>query len=85
VPTNERTTKFKSFMLLPTEPKTEKEVNYWKLNADIFWNAIREDNDMAVLQQKTFNGFSNTTMTVGSYEKLLVQFEDLVDDILRAN
>ena len=37
---------------------------------------------MAILQQKSFNGFSDTTITVGSYEKLLVQFENLVDAAL---
>lgn len=81
-PIDEKTTQTKSFMLLPTEPTTEKEKKYWDLNADIFWNAIDEDNEMAVLQQKSFNGFSDTTMTVGSYEKLLVQFEQLVDAAL---
>ena len=78
-PIDEKTTQTKSFMLLPSAPATEKETEYWDLNANIFWTAINEDNDMAVLQQKSFNGYSNTTMTVGSYEKLLVQFENLVD------
>ena len=82
VPTDEKTTQSQSFMLVPSEPTTEKEKKYWDLNAHIFWTAIEEDNDMAVLQQKSFNGFSDTTMTVGSYEKLLVQFEDLVDAAL---
>lgn len=79
IPIDEKTTQFQSFMLLPTEPTSEKEKEYWNLNADIFWKAIEEDNEMAILQQKSFNGFSDTTMTVGSYEKLLVQFENLVD------
>jgi len=83
VPIDEKTTRFQTFMLLPAEPTTEKEKAYWDLNADIFWKAIQEDNDMAVLQQKSFNGYSNTTMTVGSYEKLLVQFENLVDLALK--
>jgi phenylpropionate dioxygenase-like ring-hydroxylating dioxygenase large terminal subunit len=82
VPLDERTTQIKSFMLLPSEPLTDQDIEYWDLNASIFWNAINEDNDMAILQQKSFNGFSDTTMTVGSYEKLLVQFENLVDSIL---
>ena len=82
VPISENTTKISSFMLIPSEPTTEKEKEYWDLNANIFWNAINEDNEMAILQQKSFNGFSDTTMTVGSYEKLLVQFENLVDSIL---
>jgi len=81
-PIDAESTQLKSFMLLPSKPTTEKEVAYWDLNAKIFWNAIQEDNEMAVLQQKTFNGFSNTTMTVGSYEKLIVQFEHLVDSTL---
>ena len=82
IPTDEKTTQIKSFMLLPKEPRTEKETQYWDLNANIFWNAINEDNEMALLQQKSFNGFSNMNMTVGSYEKLLVQFENLVDALL---
>ena len=82
VPIDEKTTQFKSFMLLPTEPKTEKEKEYWDLNANIFWKAINEDNEMAILQQRSFNGFSDTTMTVGSYEKLLMQFENLVEETL---
>ena len=81
-PIDEKTTQYKSFMLLPSEPTTEKEKEYWDLNGNIFWNAINEDNDMAILQQKSFNAYSNTSMTVGSYEKLLVQFEQLVDDAL---
>ena len=81
-PIDEKTTQTKSFMLLPSEPKTEKEEKYWKLNGDIFWNAINEDNEMAELQQKTFSKFSETSMTVGSYEPLLVQFEKLVDQAL---
>ena len=81
-PVDEKTTDFRSFMLLPEEPKTRKETDYWDLNARIFWNAIKEDNEMAELQQKSFNGFSKTTMTVGSYELLLKQFEDLVDSVL---
>ena len=78
-PVDEKTTQIKSFMLLPSEPKTEKEHKYWELNVKIFWNAINEDNEMAILQQKSFNGFSDTKMTVGSYEKLIVQFEENVD------
>lgn len=81
-PIDEKTTQSKSFMLLPSEPSTEKEREYWDLNANIFWNAIKEDNEMAVLQQQSFNGYSQTNMTVGSYEKLLVQFENLVDSAL---
>lgn len=78
-PLDEKTTRSRSFMLLPTEPKTQKEKDYWDLNAKIFWTAINEDNEMAVLQQKSFNRFSDSPMTVGSYEKLLLQFEELVD------
>ncbi|MEL6675553.1 MAG: SRPBCC family protein [Bacteroidota bacterium] len=81
-PIDEKTTHYKAFMLLPKEPETEEEKKYWDLNAHIFWKAISEDNDMAALQQKSFNGFSRTTLTVGSYEKLLWQFEQLVDELL---
>ena len=70
IPVDERTTEVNSFMLLPSEPITEKEKAYWDLNANIFWKAINEDNEMAVLQQGSFNGFSDANMTVGSYEKL---------------
>lgn len=83
-PIDEKTTRYEAFMSLPTEPKTEKEKEYWDLNGKIFWNAIHEDNEMAVLQQKSFNAYSKTTMTVGSYEPLLVQFESLVDAALDA-
>ena len=81
-PIDEKTTQYKSFMLIPSAPTTAQEKEYWDLNGNIFWNAINEDNEMAVLQQKTFNSYSNTTMTVGSYETLLVQFEHLVDQAL---
>ena len=81
-PIDERRTALKSFMLLPSEPFTEEEHKYWNLNANIFWNAISEDNEMAVLQQASFNGFSDMPMTVGSYEKLIVQFEQNVDKAL---
>jgi len=53
------------------------------LNSKIFWTAIKEDNDMAVLQQQSFNGFSTTSMTIGSYEKLILQFENLMDVALK--
>ena len=82
-PKDEKNTLVKSFMLLPSEPKTTKEKEYWHLNAKIFWDAIEEDNEMAILQQKSFNGYSNTDMVVGSYEKLLVQFENLVDEKIK--
>ena len=81
-PIDEKTTQYKSFMLLPSEPATQKETDYWDLNGNIFWNAINEDNEMAVLQQQSFNRYAKTSMTVGSYEKLLVQFENLVDQAL---
>lgn len=81
-PIDEKTTHYRSFMLLPSEPETPKEKDYWELNANIFWNAIQEDNEMAVLQQKSFNGFSDTSMVAGSYETLLVQFERLADAAL---
>ena len=81
-PIDEKNTQSKSFMLLPSEPTTQKEKDYWDLNADIFWTAIKEDNDMAILQQQSFNGYSDTNMIVGSYEQLLVQFEQLVDAAL---
>ncbi|MEM9722137.1 MAG: SRPBCC family protein [Bacteroidota bacterium] len=81
-PIDEKMTQYQSFMLLPAEPSSQKEEEYWDLNAKIFWNAINEDNEMAALQQQSFNGFSNTSMTVGIYEKLLIQFENLVDTAL---
>lgn len=84
-PMDEQSTAYISFMLLPTEPTTDKEKEYWTLNGNIFWNAINEDNEMAVLQQKSFNAYPHSPMTVGSYEQLLVQFEDLVDAALAGN
>ena len=81
-PIDEQTTSSKSFMLLPTEPQTEDQKKYWDLNGRIFWDAIKEDNEMAELQQKSFSKYSDISMTVGSYESLLVQFENLVDKIL---
>ena len=84
-PLDEHTTQIKAFMMLPTEPTTEKEKGYWDLNASIFWNAINEDNEMAILQQKSFSKFNKASMTVGSYEKLIVQFESLVDSLIAKN
>lgn len=84
-PVDEKTTTYKSFMLLPSKPANQKEEEYWKLNANIFWTAIQEDNEMAEMQQKSFDKYNDTSMTVGSYEKLLVQFESLVDDMLKAD
>ncbi len=81
-PLDEKRTQSKSFMLVPSEPTTQKAKDYWDLNGKIFWKAIDEDNEMAILQQKSFNGYSNTMMTVGSYEKLIVEFENLVDTVL---
>ena len=82
-PIDEETTRYHSFMLLPSEPSTEEKKKYWDLNADIFWNAINEDNEMAILQQKTFSKYSESNMTIGSYEPLLLQFENLVDQAIR--
>ena len=81
-PLDERTTISSSFMLLPSEPKTQEERDHWDLNANIFWNAIDEDNEMALLQQKSFNRQPDTFMTIGSYEKLILQFENLTDEAL---
>lgn len=81
-PLDEKTTQYQACMLLPSEPVTDKEKKYWDLNGDIFWNAINEDNEMAVLQQQSFNKYAKMEMTVGSYESLLVQFEQLVDAAL---
>ena len=81
-PIDEHTTHYEAFMLLPEEPLTDEKKKYWDLNGEIFWNAINEDNEMAELQQKTFSKYSNTSMTVGSYETLIAQFENLVDEVL---
>ena len=72
-------------MLLPSEPQSQQEFEHWDLNAKIFWTAIKEDNDMAELQQRSFNQMPAVGMTVGSYEKLLVQFEHLVDQALEGS
>lgn len=81
-PIDEKSTMVQSFMLIPEKADTEKKVEYWELNGNIFWEAIEEDNELAILQQKTFNNYDNMPMTIGSYEKLLVQFEGVVDDVL---
>ena len=81
-PLDEMTTVTTSFMLLPSQPQTAHERAHWDLNAEIFWNAINEDNEMAVLQQQSFNLRPDTVMTVGSYEKLILQFENLTDAAL---
>ena len=81
-PLDEKTTVSSSFMLLPSKPNSDQERAHWDLNAEIFWNAINEDNEMAVLQQKSFNAHPKTTMIIGSYEKLIGQFEDLTDRAL---
>jgi phenylpropionate dioxygenase-like ring-hydroxylating dioxygenase large terminal subunit len=81
-PKDEKTSAISAFMLVPEKPETEKAKNYWRRNADMFWNAIEEDNDMAILQQKSFNSYPDTYMTIGSYEKLILQFENLVDEAL---
>jgi len=75
-------TLMQSFMLIPKAPASQKETDYWDLNKNIFWGAIEEDNDLAVMQQKTFNRFDDRPMTIGSFEKLILQFENLVDDVL---
>ncbi|MEM8891461.1 MAG: hypothetical protein AAGD28_26010 [Bacteroidota bacterium] len=40
------------------------------------------NNEMAELQQKSFNEDSDSPMTLESYGKLLLQFENLVDQAL---
>ena len=39
-------------------------------------------NKEAILQQKSFSAYSNTSFTIGSYEKLILQFEKLTDQAL---
>lgn len=79
---DEKIMQFKFFMLVFFELIIEKEKKYWDLNVNIFWNVINEDNEMVILQQQSFNGYLDIMMIVGSYEKLLVQFEYLVDVVL---
>lgn len=81
-PINETKTLITSFMLIPEKPASEKAINYWDLNGNIFWEAIEEDNELTVLQQKTFSKYDDMPMTIGSFEKLILQFENLVDDVL---
>ena len=84
-PKDETTTLTHSFMLLPSEPQNQEQLDHWNLNAEIFWNAINEDNDMAILQQQSFNKYPETVMTIGSYEKLILQFEQLTDAALEGH
>ncbi|WP_299458777.1 SRPBCC family protein [uncultured Microscilla sp.] len=81
-PIDEKSTLVHSIMLIPQAPTTQQEIDYWNLNRDIFWNAIDEDNELVELQQATFNGFDGKPMTIGSFEKLILQFENLVDKVL---
>ncbi|MEO1715292.1 MAG: aromatic ring-hydroxylating dioxygenase subunit alpha, partial [Bacteroidota bacterium] len=69
-PENEGQSTSHSFMLIPEVPTTEKAQKHWDINRDIFWTAIQEDNDMAVLQQQSFHGHATSPMTIGSFEKL---------------
>lgn len=81
-PIDEKTTLVNSFMLIPKAPTTQKETDYWELNRHIFWEAIAEDNELVELQQATFNNYDDKPMTIGSFEKLILQFENLVDQVL---
>lgn len=75
-------THYHAFMLLPKSVANEKEASYWSRNEKIFWDAIHEDNEMAALQQRSFSGQSDLSITVGGFEPLLLQFEQLVDRLL---
>ena len=37
---------------------------------------------MNALQQKSFNGYNDFSITIGGYEKLLLQFENLVQQAI---
>lgn len=84
VPLSPTETVYEAFMLLPKAAETEEEIAYWALNEKIFWDAIKEDNEMALLQQQSFTANSNQKMTVGGFESLLLQFEQKVDELLES-
>jgi phenylpropionate dioxygenase-like ring-hydroxylating dioxygenase large terminal subunit len=81
-PVDAQNTLVHSLMLIPESPANEKEEAYWELNRSIFWDAIDEDNELVELQQASFNVSDDYPMTIGSFEKLILQFEDLIDDVL---
>ena len=81
-PQGERANIAKSFMLIPQEPQNTEEENHWKANYDIFWTTIKEDNEKATLQQQSFDGYNGMNMTIGSFETLILQFEQAIDKVL---
>ncbi|OJJ17551.1 hypothetical protein BKI52_27190 [marine bacterium AO1-C] len=81
-PIDEKSTLAHSFMLIPQAPTTQKENEYWELNRSIFWEAIEEDNELVELQQATFSKYDDKPITIGSFEKLILQFENLIDEVL---
>jgi phenylpropionate dioxygenase-like ring-hydroxylating dioxygenase large terminal subunit len=72
----------KSTFLIAEKAETEAQKKHFQRNYDIFWGAIDEDNEMTRLQQVSFNGYDDFDITVGGYETLIIQFENLVQDAI---
>ena len=72
-----------SFLLIPKKVETEAERKHFQLNNDIFWQTIDEDNEMNRLQQLSFNGYDDFSITIGGFETLILQFENLVQQAIR--
>jgi len=81
-PKDEKTVIAESFLLIPKPAETAEEIAHFQQNYDIFWQTIDEDNEMNALQQKSFNGYNDFSITIGGYEKLLLQFENLVQQAI---
>ena len=81
-PIDETSVVSESFLLIPKKAETEEERQHFQLNNDIFWKTIDEDNDMNRLQQQSFNGFDDFSITVGGFEALILQFEELVQEAI---
>lgn len=81
-PKDEKNSIYKSFLLVPEQPKNEEEAKHFEFNHNLFWDAIEEDYEMVLLQQKSFNAYDEMPMTTGGYETLLTHYVDVVDQML---
>ncbi len=82
-PIDETSVISESFLLIPKKAETAEERKHFQLNNDIFWHTIDEDNEMNRLQQQSFNGYDDFSITVGGYETLILQFENLVQQVIK--
>ena len=82
-PIDETSVISESFLLIPKKAETAEERKHFQLNHDIFWQTIAEDNEMNRLQQQSFNGFDDFSITIGGFETLILQFEELVQQAIK--